>query len=125
MSLDVTLHGDEITERCCCGKCDNEHEHTYRETLFYANITHNLGDMAEEAGIYMHLWRPDELGLISAKELIAPLADGLQKMKDSPEHYKKFDSPNGWGLYIHFVPWIEKYLKSCIEHPESIISVSR
>ena len=30
--------------------------------VFSANITHNLGAMAKEAGIYMHLWRPDELG---------------------------------------------------------------
>ena len=125
MSLDVTLYGEEITGKCFCSKCDNEHEHTYRETLFDANITHNLNKMAEEAGIYKHLWRPEELGIATAQELIAPLSAGLEDMKNRPEHFKKFDSPNGWGLYIHFVPWIERYLQACIEHPEAIIEVSR
>ena len=38
-------------------------------------------------------------------------------MKNDPERFKVFDSPNGWGLYVHLVPWIEKYLAACIEHP--------
>ena len=29
--------------------------------VFSANITHNLGKMADEAGIYKALWRPDEV----------------------------------------------------------------
>lgn len=30
---------------------------------YHANITHNLGKMAEAAGIYHALWRPDEIGI--------------------------------------------------------------
>ena len=33
--------------------------------------------------------------------------------------------PNGWGLYEHFVPWIERYLAACIANPDSIVTVSR
>ena len=32
-----------------------------REIMYNANITHNLGKMAEEAGIYEALWRPYQL----------------------------------------------------------------
>jgi len=34
-------------------------------------------------------------------------------------------NPNGWGLYIHFVPFVEAYLGACINYPNSIIKVSR
>ena len=92
---------------------------------YTANITHNLGEMAEKAGIYYHLWRPEEIGIATAKELIEPLEEGLNKLKDNPTYYKQFNSPNGWGVYENFVPFVEKYLEACKEYPNSIIEVSR
>ena len=95
-------------------------------TIVYdANITHNLGKMAKEAGIYYHLWRPEEIGISKAENLIIPLQEGLELLKSDPERFQKFDSPNGWGLYIHFVPFVEEYLKACIEYPDAEISISR
>lgn len=96
-----------------------------RTEVFEANITHNLNTMAKEAGIYKHLWRPEEIGITKAKGLIAPLTKALADMKARPDHYKQFDAKNGWGLYIHFVPWIEEYLDACKEHPEAEIGISR
>jgi hypothetical protein len=107
MSLDVTL------------------SRIQRTTVYDANITHNLNDMAEAAGIYKHLWRPEELGITRAQELIEPLTNGLALLKSDPERFKAFDSPNGWGLYVHFVPWVKNYLNACIEYPDAEISVSR
>jgi len=95
------------------------------EQLYWANITHNLGKMAGEAGIYEALWRPEELGFDTANQIIPLLTEGLAKLKADPEKYKKFDSPNGWSLYIHFVPFVEKYLDACLENPDAIIEVSR
>lgn len=105
MSLDVTLIA------------------TRKVSVFDANITHNLNKMAEEAGIYKHLWRPDKIDIKTAAELIEPLKAGLQKMKDNPEHFKQFDAENGWGTYEDFVPWIEKYLAACEENPDAEVSV--
>lgn len=48
MSLDVYLTATRPTEVCAL------------------NITHNLGRMAKEAGIYQHLWRPEEIGVTKA-----------------------------------------------------------
>lgn len=93
--------------------------------VYSANITHNLAKMAEAAGIYKHLWRPEELGIILARDLIEPLTEGLNKMKADPDYYKQFNASNGWGLYEHFIPWIEQYLEACMQYPESEISVSR
>jgi len=95
------------------------------EEVYWANITHNLGKMAIEAGIYEALWRPEEIGKTKACEIVELLENGLAKLKANPEHFEKFNASNGWGLYKHFVPSVEKYLEACKEYPESIIHVSR
>lgn len=107
MSLDVMLNAVRETE------------------VFSQNITHNLGEMAEEAGIYKHLWKPEEIGITHAAQLIEPLKSGLELMKADPERFEKFNAPNGWGLYKHFVPWIEKYIEACEANPDATVSVSR
>ena len=53
------------------------------------------------------------------------LKDGIEVMKNNPEFYKTFDSSNGWGLYIHFLPWLEKYADACEKYPDAKIWVSR
>jgi len=93
--------------------------------VYGANITHNLGKMAEEAGIYQHLWRPEEIGITKASQLIEPLTEGLAKMKADPDRFKIHNAKNGWGLYEHFVPWIEKYLEACKEFPNADVNVWR
>ena len=93
--------------------------------LFSANITHNLGAMAAAAGIYEACWHPETIGAETASDIIPILEQGLADMKRSPEHFKKFDSPNGWGLYKHFVPWVEEYLEACKKHPKALIWASR
>ena len=106
MSLDVTLTKVMPTD------------------VYSANITHNLGAMAREAGIYMHLWRPGEIGIKTASELVEPLTVGLALLKSDPARFMAFDSPNGWGLYVHFVPFVENYLAACIDHGDANVEVS-
>ena len=97
---------------------------THPTTVYSANITHNLEYMANEAGIFKHLWCPGEIGITKAEQLIKPLRVGLALLKSDPERFKKFDSRNGWGLYSNFVPFVEKYLQACEEYPDSEVSVS-
>lgn len=114
------------------------------ENVYYENITHNLGDMAKKAGIYEALWRPymlkeeyiptedyskemefEESVEIRAYEIIPILEKGLDDLKARPEYFKKYNSPNGWGIYDNFVPFVEKYLNACKEYPEAIVDVCR
>ena len=81
--------------------------------------------MASEAGIYKALWRPEEIGKTKASEIVELLTKGLSDLKVKPEYFKKFNSPNGWGMYENFVPFVEKYLEACKEYPDAIIKVSR
>lgn len=97
-----------------------------RPTAVYsANVTHNLGAMAAAAGIYMHLWRPDEIGVTKARELIEPLRAGLALLKSDPRKFETLNAPNGWGKYVDFVPWVEEYLRACEAAPDAAVRVSR
>ena len=125
MSLDVHLMGPKYKVACVCHDCGNKHKKTEREELYWSNITHNLNKMADKAGIYKHLWRPDELGIKKAKKLIKPLEEGLKKMKSNRKFCEQYNATNGWGLYEHFVPWVEEYLAACKKFPDSDVVVSR
>lgn len=123
MSLDITLCGPSMTNDCC--HCDGTGKIIENKVHFETNITHNMGLMAEEAGIYKVLWDPHSIDATRAIELVQPLQDGLAILKSDPERFKKFNPENGWGSYDSFVPWVEEYLKACIDNPCAFIEVSR
>lgn len=114
MSLDISL------EEKPCPTCGHSAAESHSQ-----NITHNLGGMADEAGIYEILWRPEESGIETASQLIAPLEKAIAEMKADPPRFKKHNSPNGWGLYENFVPWLERLLVACREHPNASVRASR
>lgn len=98
---------------------------TRRVGVYDANITHNLRAMAREAGIYEVCWRPDEVGITKAEQLIGPLRSGIALMKEDPARFKKHNAENGWGLYERFLPWLEEYLAACEANPDADVSVCR
>lgn len=106
MSLDVYLVNDD-------------------RQVYWSNITHNLGVMADHAEIYKPLWRPEEMGISKAHELIPHLENGIRKMVDNPSFYESFNAPNGWGLYENFLPWCCKLLEACRKNPTAKIEISR
>lgn len=138
MSLDITLKIKKHVSEDDCKTWEEFYEEVYR-----CNITHNLGKMASEAGLYEALWRPyrlkedyieadfhEELEYESktvtlAQELIPHLEKGLEDLEMRPEHFEKFDSPNGWGTYINFVPFVSDYLDACKEYPKAIVFCCR
>lgn len=125
MSLDVYLTGEPKEVNCICPTCYHLHKRDTTEKYYSSNITHNLNQMADAAGIYNHLWRPDEFGITKAQQLIEPLTKGLADLNSRPEYYSQFNAKNGWGTYDQFVPWVVAYLAACKEHPEARVRVSR
>ncbi len=91
--------------------------------VYSRNITHNLGEMAEAAGIYKHLWHPEEIDIWDAEDLIKPLEEGLARLKANPEKYKKYNPPNGWGDYESLVEFVGIYLKHCRLFPDAKVEV--
>ena len=107
MSLDVYLTELKVTE------------------VYAANITHNLTIMAKDAGIYKHLWHPEEVGISRASELIEPLVTGLKLLENDPERFKRFNPENRWGNYEYLVEFVKNYLQACVENPNAQIETSR
>lgn len=52
-------------------------------------------------------------------------ADEQSVCSECGQHYFPNNSPNGWGTYKYFVPWLEKYLAACKEYPDAVVEVSR
>jgi hypothetical protein len=95
------------------------------EEVYSANITHNLNQMADAACIYHHLWRPDEIGITKAGQLIEPLRAGLVLLRSNPEIFKKYNPENGWGNYEGLVRFVENYLEACERYPGAEVYASR
>lgn len=108
MSLDVDLE---------CGSCGT--------SLFCVNVTHNLTQMAREAGLYLFLWRPDEVGITQAGQLIEPLTVGLDVLEDDPEHFDQFAPDNGWGSYHNLHEAVVDLLEQATEYPDARVRISR
>lgn len=81
------------------------------------NITHNLGRMAAEANIYRLLWRGE--GVNVARDMIRPLSAALVNLTESPERYRPFNAPNGWGVYENLVAFVAGVLNAAILHPRA------
>jgi hypothetical protein len=140
MSLDVSLYREKIVSYDKGLTFVQENECVYD-----SNITHNLNTMAEKAGIYKALWRPYKLHkefdpklindkaeyefedtfVVYARDITPTIEEGFKELIHKPEYFQEFDSPNGWGKYVNFVPFVEDYLNACKQYPGAIVKVSR
>ena len=94
------------------------------KTVFDSNITHNLNKMASACGVYYACWHPYMINATKAEHIIPVLKDGVKLLEEHPDFYKKFDSPNGWGLYVHFLPWLKEVLGACEKYPKAKLHTS-
>lgn len=101
---------------------ENEYE---TDEVFHENCTYNLNKMAMQIDLYKCLWRPDELNITIAKDLIDLLREGLHKLKLEPDKYKEFNPPNGWGDYDGLVNFVENYLNACYKYPDAEVHILR
>lgn len=125
MSLDISINYKD-TKTVSCPNCHKEHAvFTGEHESHWQNITHNLGRMAGEAGVYECLWRAPENNYNKAGQLIQPLTNAIADMEARPEHFKSFNATNGWGTYKDFLPWLKTLLQACEENPNGTIETSR
>ena len=93
--------------------------------LFSANYTHNCNKMADVAGLYGIVWRPEENCIVTASDLISPLETGIAAMEADPEKFRALNPDNGWGSYDTFIPWLRRYLDACRKFPRANVRACR
>ena len=93
--------------------------------VYSRNITHNLGKMACEAGVYECLWRPEENGITRARQIVEPLSAGVVLLATQKAHFEEFNAENGWGLWEHFLQFCADYLQACKDSPDALVKASR
>jgi hypothetical protein len=113
MSLDVDLM---VTQPC---------------SVYSANITHNLGKMAEAVllsngkTLYQVLWRPDEHGLYFARDISELLDEGWNILLSDPDRFKQLNPENGWGSYDGLCDFVYKYRNACWDAPDAEVRTCR
>lgn len=105
------------------GPC--EHCGAPEREAFSANITHNLNKMAGECGLYMVLWRPEEIGISTAGDAAPLIEAGIASMKSERERVEQFEPANGWGDYSGLLGFAESCLAACREHPKAKVRACR
>ena len=91
-------------------------------TVINENITHNLVDMWEKAGIYDVLYNSNGE---KVKHILGALEKGYADMYDNPEEYRKLDSPNGWGTYVDAMYWLKNLIQQMKQYPDGIIGIDK
>lgn len=146
MSLDIYLIGDQPVRRRGTGIFIREHGATRELTVaeaearypdqtindqeyegaeyYHANITHNLGSMAKEAGLYKPLWHPEEWGYRHARDLIPALENGLHALRADPTRFRPYNPDNGWGTYEQLVQFVDGLLQACRDWPDAKVRAS-
>jgi hypothetical protein len=145
MSLDITLLGQKELVRCQCSECGNTHLKKHRETLWKGSITHNLNAMVDAVGIYYALWKPFKLLLgcnvpdgdregereyeamfpVYAKDIYGRLSFGLDVLKNNPDYFRMYNSPNGFGTYEDLLKFVSEYVQACEKYMDAEIIVNR
>lgn len=109
MSLDVNIKYKAFE---CCGR-DEEYADVH------LNITHNLGRIASELGVYEMLWKND--GTKKCSEQIDQLIEAKDKLSSNIEYYHQFNSSNGWGTADNFEDFLGQVIYEMKLNPNAYI----
>jgi hypothetical protein len=119
MSLDVTLYYN------IDHKGDIKDEWDAMHGVWSFNITHNLTEMASALGVYEALWRPEEIGIKYARDLIEPLKKADKELSENGYSYDKYNPDNDWGTREGLTKMVREYLEACKAYPNALIHISR
>lgn len=115
MSLDIYL---VVPEKCPhCGGFITLGAHE----VFHKNITHNVSPMWRKAGVYEALYESEGR---YAREFVEVLANGVRHFEENYAEYEKLNSPNGWGLAEHTLPWLKEVAAAFRQNRDAMVHVS-
>jgi hypothetical protein len=115
MGLDISLY--VMVE---VGQKDPE-----RVIFFRKSVTHNLVPMAKACGCYTYVWRPEEVGIHFAYQMLHMLRSAIKYASSNPKILSEHNPYNDWGNYDVFLMFLQDYLKGCERYPATRIHISR
>lgn len=91
------------------------------------NVTHNLAPMADKAGLYRPLWRPEENypQPVLASDVYPAIVAGFNNLVTDPENYKDLNPKNGWGDYNILVDFTANVLSALRQYPLAVVEACR
>lgn len=116
MSLDVWLYRTLVVKAT---------KAEFTQTIYEGNITHNLNEMAIALDCYYACWRPEEIGITTAEQVIPFLKIAIARLNSDPDLYKKYEPENGWGTVNDLKRFLTSYLQACESWPYAEVGVSR
>lgn len=90
--------------------------------VYDCNITHNLAPMWRAAGVWNALYESHGQRAVAIRKMVDA---GVAAMRADPAKFRKLDSPNGWGIYEHALPFLEGLAEALARFPLAVIEVSR
>ena len=105
----MTKFTDEIEARHECGDV----------RVYEGSISSFFTEMAGAAGVYRQVWRPEELGIEKASQLIEPLRAGIYRMEDSQKKFRSLNGTEKWETSDRFRQFLSEYLRACEQHPDA------
>lgn len=93
--------------------------------IYHGSVSHNCNAMAMVAGCYHAVWRPDEIGIETAKDLIPHLENGILEMREKKLELMRHEPANGFGSYEGLLRFLESYLSACRRNPKTKVYACR
>lgn len=152
MSLDIHIHYKTPKHRTIKAGADGtpcgstiaiyNQDTEVTETYWHANITHNMGRMADHIPVhytidgeeysntlYELVWRPEEVGtgnICNNTDIVSQaLESGIAYMVTHRNDLLPYNPSNGWGSYDSFLQWLITYWQACLNNPDCQITPSR
>lgn len=94
----------------------------YTDSVFSANITHNVSPMWRKACVFSALYESEGR---AAGELVSTLEAGVTDMQKEPDGYRALNPSNGWGDYDGALEFLQDVLEACKKYPKAIVWISR
>jgi hypothetical protein len=99
----------------------------HHNSVFNINITHNLNAIANKAGVYDCLWRPEEFNIRKASDIQEKVHSAIVELEENGDAYAYIEltPKNKWGTIDGFIKQLKLIYKACVEYPNAKLSAHR
>lgn len=95
------------------------------EAVFEGEVSADLVPIAKKAGIYQHVWHPDELKISRAKELISPIENAIKDMDADMPAFEALNGDDEFGTAKNLKEFLGIYLDACNTYPKAHVRVMK